>query len=203
MVGDTKERILEISLQMFAQRGFSAVSIRDICKQVGIKESSVYYHFENKQCIFDEIMDRFISSATSMMHTLEENVSGANGVKPEGLQAIGEYFFDKYLMDDFLNKVMRMMQIEQYGNEHVRELYLHWLIEEPVRFQSKVFSVLMEAGILPATDSKYCAVQFYGPILYYAHKWLFVGELDEDKKAAFLNDAYSHMQQFFMGGSHV
>lgn len=40
----TKERILDISLQLFSQYGFSAVSIRDICGQVHIKESSVYYH---------------------------------------------------------------------------------------------------------------------------------------------------------------
>ena len=49
----TKERILDVSLELFSQRGYSAVSIRDICKGVGIKESSVYYHFENKQNIFD------------------------------------------------------------------------------------------------------------------------------------------------------
>ena len=47
----TKERILDISLQLFSQYGFSAVSIRDICGQVHIKESSVYYHFTNKRAI--------------------------------------------------------------------------------------------------------------------------------------------------------
>ena len=55
----TKERILDVSLELFSQRGYSAVSIRDICKGVGIKESSVYYHFENKQNIFDVLLDRF------------------------------------------------------------------------------------------------------------------------------------------------
>ena len=54
-MNSTREKILNVSLELFSQRGFSAVSIRDICKCVGIKESSVYYHFENKQNIFEAI----------------------------------------------------------------------------------------------------------------------------------------------------
>lgn len=50
---NTKEKILEAALNLFSQKGFTAVSIRDICKEVTIKESTVYYHFENKQAIFD------------------------------------------------------------------------------------------------------------------------------------------------------
>ena len=48
-MNDTKQRILDVSLELFSQNGFSAVSIRDICRQVQIKESSVYYYFKSKQ----------------------------------------------------------------------------------------------------------------------------------------------------------
>ena len=53
-MNDTKQRILDVSLELFSQNGFSAVSIRDICRQVQIKESSVYYYFKSKQAIFDD-----------------------------------------------------------------------------------------------------------------------------------------------------
>ena len=65
-MNSTKERILDVSLELFSQRGYSAVSIRDICKCVGIKESSVYYHFENKQNIFDVLLDRFYEIAKGL-----------------------------------------------------------------------------------------------------------------------------------------
>ena len=39
-MNDTKQRILDVSLELFSQNGFSAVSIRDICRQVQIKESA-------------------------------------------------------------------------------------------------------------------------------------------------------------------
>ena len=35
-MNDTKQRILDVSLELFSQNGFSAVSIRDICRQVQI-----------------------------------------------------------------------------------------------------------------------------------------------------------------------
>ncbi|MGN1451448.1 MAG: TetR/AcrR family transcriptional regulator, partial [Eubacteriales bacterium] len=52
-LNSTKKKISEAALNLFAENGYSSVSIRDICKQVQIKESSVYYHFKNKQAIFD------------------------------------------------------------------------------------------------------------------------------------------------------
>lgn len=51
---ETKQKILDAALNLFSQKGFSAVSIRDICKVVDIKESSIYYHFQNKQAILEE-----------------------------------------------------------------------------------------------------------------------------------------------------
>lgn len=68
----TKQKILDISLDLFAQNGFSAVSIRDICGRVGIRESSVYYHFKNKQAILDELLQHFEATAAGFMLQLEE-----------------------------------------------------------------------------------------------------------------------------------
>ena len=50
---ETKELILKKALDMFAKSGYDSVSIRDIAKAVNIKESSIYYHFKNKQDILN------------------------------------------------------------------------------------------------------------------------------------------------------
>ena len=52
MAEETKQKILSISLKLFADRGYHAVSIRDICREVPIKESTLYYYFQNKREIF-------------------------------------------------------------------------------------------------------------------------------------------------------
>ena len=65
---DTKERILDISLSMFSISGYEAVSIRDICGAVGIKESSLYYHFRNKRDILDSLMRKYEDHISSLLH---------------------------------------------------------------------------------------------------------------------------------------
>lgn len=193
----TKERILEVSLELFSQRGYSAVSIRDICKSVGIKESSVYYHFENKQNIFDVLLNRFSEIAKEMMAQLENGVTEESNSFSDGINRVSNCFFEQYLMNDFCNRVIRIMFIEQFNNENVRKLYQHWLMDEPLNFQSKIFSVLISIGIIPNCHSDYLAVKYYAPIYFYAQKWLFNGELTEESKEAFRIDAYKHIQMFW------
>ena len=55
-MASTKEKITATALALFAQRGYDGVSVRDICKQVGIKESSLYYHFPSKQAILTTLL---------------------------------------------------------------------------------------------------------------------------------------------------
>lgn len=192
----TKKKILDVSLEFFSQKGYSAVSIRDICKYVEIKESSVYYHFENKQSIFDELMNTFTEYAKGMMTQLENSLADGQNSFSDGFNTVSNRFFEQYLMDDFCNKVMRIMLIEQFNNEDVRKLYQHWLMVEPLSFQRKIFSGLKSAGMITKSDSEYLAVKYYAPIYFYAQKWLFSGELTEENKESFRIDAYKHIQMF-------
>ena len=57
----TKERILEAAAELFARRGFPGVSIRDITRTVGIKESSLYNHFRHKEALLEAVLDRMES----------------------------------------------------------------------------------------------------------------------------------------------
>ena len=195
---DTKETILMVSLELFSQRGFSAVSIRDICKKVNIKESSIYYHFQNKRAILEELLQRFQNTATTMMSQLEsmlKDTSGSHNIGSHDI--IGNYFFEQYLMDDFCNKVIRLLLIEQFHNEEAQKIYDHWIFAKPLAFQNKVFSALMEMKIIKHTDSYYVAEKYYAPIFLFAQRWLFCGPLTDEHKQSFRANIYQHMQRFF------
>lgn len=195
---NTKEKILDTSLDMFARLGYTAVSIRYICKQVGIKESSVYYHFKNKQSILDELINRFTVIANKMISQFENGLTDGQGSFAEGFNMVADCFFEQYLMDEFCNKVLRVMLIEQFGNDDIRELYKEWLLDKPLKIQSGIFQALINFGVIESGDSEYLAVKYYSPIYFYANKWLFSGELTEENKTAFRESAYKHIQNFFM-----
>ena len=92
----TREKILDISLELFSQKGYSAVSIRDICKCVGIKESSVYYHFENKQNIFDVLLNKFSEIAKGMMAQLENGLTDGQNSFSDGINTVSNCFFEGF-----------------------------------------------------------------------------------------------------------
>lgn len=195
---ETKEKILDVSLDLFSQKGYSAVSIRDICKHVKIKESSVYYHFKNKQAIFDELICRFHKKANDMMKQFEALLTDHRAPLGEDFYLkTCDHFFENYLMDDFCNKVMRLMLIEQFNKEEIKSVYDHWMFVEPLKFQSKVFQILMETGLITKADSEYIAIKYYTPIFFFAQKWLFSGKLSDENKTAFRRDTYKHIQLFF------
>lgn len=198
-MSDTKQKILDVSLDLFSQKGFSAVSIRDICAQVMIKESSVYYHFKNKQAIFDELLHRFEQVASNMMLQLEQALT-EQPCLAEGTfyQTVCDTFFESYFMDSFCNKIMRLLTIEQFSNSEVQKIYDRWMFTEPTKFQSTVFCTLMRIGIIPNTDGEYLAVKYYAPIYFFAQRWLFSGELTEEQKNSFRKAAYQHIEKFFV-----
>ena len=57
--GDTKGELIRAAVRLFAQRGFEGTSIRALAREVGLSESVLYAHFENKQAVFDAVMARF------------------------------------------------------------------------------------------------------------------------------------------------
>ncbi|NEN05445.1 TetR/AcrR family transcriptional regulator [Diaminobutyricibacter tongyongensis] len=52
---DTRGRILEAALGLFAERGYAGTSIRDIAGAVGIQSATLYGHFPSKEHILAEL----------------------------------------------------------------------------------------------------------------------------------------------------
>lgn len=57
-----KEQILDISLSLFLEKGYDNTSISDILSNLNIARGTLYYHFESKEAIMDEIIERSIKS---------------------------------------------------------------------------------------------------------------------------------------------
>jgi len=52
----THRRILEVALELFGERGFHGVSVRDIADATGIRPSSVYAHLASKEALLFELI---------------------------------------------------------------------------------------------------------------------------------------------------
>ncbi len=53
---ETAERIRAAAEQLFAARGFAAVSMREIAGAVGVQAAALYNHFSNKQALLEDLL---------------------------------------------------------------------------------------------------------------------------------------------------
>ena len=51
-----KEEILKVASKEFAKYGYKGVSLDTIAKKTGISKAAIYYHFENKASLFEEVV---------------------------------------------------------------------------------------------------------------------------------------------------
>jgi AcrR family transcriptional regulator len=59
----TRARILAAAERLFAERGFSSVSMPVLAKASGITAGAIYKHFESKEQLFFEVVRRAVQSA--------------------------------------------------------------------------------------------------------------------------------------------
>lgn len=58
-VSEARERVIEVAERLFAQKGYAAVTLRDIAGQLGIKHASLYHHAPGgKEELYIEVMER-------------------------------------------------------------------------------------------------------------------------------------------------
>ncbi len=66
----TRQTILDESLKLFVEQGFTETTTRDIAKACGISEGAIYRHFETKDEIGWELFSRNYAAAADRLETL-------------------------------------------------------------------------------------------------------------------------------------
>lgn len=67
----TKEKIVYAAFKLFLENGYEATNIRDICKEVGIKSSTMYFYYKSKQELFFYIYDDTIQDYINYLRSVE------------------------------------------------------------------------------------------------------------------------------------
>ncbi|MFD3992208.1 TetR/AcrR family transcriptional regulator [Streptomyces sp. NPDC058548] len=76
--GNTRQRIQDVALDLFAEQGYEKTSLREIAERLDVTKAALYYHFKTKEDIlvgiFEDLtrpMDDLISWAQEQPRTLE------------------------------------------------------------------------------------------------------------------------------------
>lgn len=66
----TRERILDVSERLFAQRGLAGTAVRDIAREAGLTAPSLYNHFDGKQALYEAVLARGVEPLFGLMRGL-------------------------------------------------------------------------------------------------------------------------------------
>ena len=64
---DTRQRALDVALELFTEQGYEKTSLREIADRLGIKKASLYYHFPSKEALLAGIMDNLLAPVAALV----------------------------------------------------------------------------------------------------------------------------------------
>ena len=168
---NNKEKIFNVSIDLFSKHGYDGVSIRQISREVGIKESSIYNHYKSKESIMDSILKYYIEQMISEDIPIDQ--------ASENLDKSFDYFyragleaFSSQLRDEKMSKITRIIFIESYHNEKIRDFLKKSILEDAITGWINLFDLMKYKKLIrDDVDSRQLAESFYkyGLFMLYEH----------------------------------
>ena len=167
MAGDTKERIMETALALFAQSGYLGTSMSDIAKELGITKAALYKHYASKQEILDRIVVRMHERDAERARAYEMPDAGPDDA-PEAyrhtpldrIRAYSTAQFRHWTEEPFAARFRRMLTLEQYRDPTLAQLYQDHLASGPVDYMTAIFRTATGSE----AEARQRALAFYGPM---------------------------------------
>lgn len=167
MAGDTKERIVETALELFAEKGYLGTSMNDIAKQLGFTKAALYKHYTSKQEILNRIVERMNEMDYERAKQFEmpegnltEIVAAYQKTPIEKVRAYSKAQFLHWTEEEFSSRFRKMLTLEQYRDPEMAQLYQKYLATGPVDYMAAIFRGLTDSE----EAAQYLALEFYGPM---------------------------------------
>ncbi len=171
-MSSTRDRILDTAIDLFSEHGFHDVSVRDLTRAVGIKESSLYNHFRSKQQILDAIYQELTDRFEAMTPSEEAVMAMLEKMSLEEFLELSAQSFDRYMTEPRLRKIWRIISIERFRDERARDFFNRCFVDDALEYQARVFDRMIQKGLIKAQDPRVLARESYGFMLFVYFRYL-------------------------------
>lgn len=167
MMSDTKERILETALELFAQNGYLGTSMSEIARELNLTKAALYKHYAGKQEILDCIIERMQqmdyerAEQYEMPETEPDGFAEAYMQTPvEQIRAYSMAQFNHWTKESFSANFRKMLTLEQYRSPEMAQLHHDYLAGGPLSYMAAIFRKLTDSD----EAAMQLALEFYGPM---------------------------------------
>ena len=167
MANDTKERILEAALEMFSQNGYAGTNIRELSASLGLVKSGVYKHYESKEAIWNALLDQMIAYYA-------DHFGSADHLPPvpdslEALIRLTMRMVNVTVHDEKIAMTRKVLTLEQFRDPRARELATKHFLTGLTDMFTRIFTGMMEKGLLKKDDPAMLAFAYTAPISALIH----------------------------------
>jgi TetR/AcrR family fatty acid metabolism transcriptional regulator len=153
-----REQIVAAATRVFAEKGFGRATTREVAREAGISEGTIYNYFEGKDALLMAILDG-----------LNETERRAEDFG-EGMATDFRGFFEGYLRRRVSliwehREVFRVVLSEMLVNAELRELYMRRVVDPTMRIAEENLQSRMGRGEVRETDAPLVARSLAGAVL--------------------------------------
>ena len=193
---ETKDQIIETALELFSQNGFLGTSMSDIASQLKITKGALYKHYESKQQILEQIIERMAkldlerAKKYEMPETEQKKFAEAYiHIPSEKIRKYSIAQFRHWTEENFSAKFRKMLTLEQFRSKEMSDLYQNYLGTGPLEYMTKIFKKMTKSK----PKARQLALEFYGPIfILYS---VYDGAEENAKKSVFVQ-LENHIKNF-------
>ena len=193
---NTKEKILEEALKLFAQSGYMGTSMNEIAAKLGVTKAALYKHYSSKQEILDSIIERMNQMDMERAEEYEmpegdmdKVIAGYKHTALDKIRAFTKVQFLHWTEEEFSCCFRKMLTLEQYRDPQMAKLYQNYLADGPLAYIEALFSGMLD----DPEKAKQMALDFYGPIfLLYS---IYDGTGDKGQVMELLEQHIDHFSQ--------
>jgi len=158
----TKE-IHRVIARLFAYRGYHSTSMREIARELGMNQSSLYHYFSSKE----DILFKLMNDAIDDVFVTLEDIYAADLLPEDKLKRVLDSYIRSYAGDQ-----ERLILLVNEMNS-LNEKYRHVLVEKQRRYVQLIKSILNELvgeSKMKKIDPTVAIFAFFG-MVHYTIKW--------------------------------
>lgn len=173
MLESTSDRIINASIDLFSISGYTETSIRDIAKKVGIKTSTIYYHFESKEAILSSILNEFMDMVRNSINRSKwyEEKQPFTSEEPKTLtKEVMNYMFFSFQPPNVgrYRKMVKIICGEAVRNNSVREYFCNQC-DFSFNYIKAILDALIAAGKTQKCDTVKMSAVLYSITFAFMH----------------------------------
>ena len=161
-VENTRDRILLAAVKLFAEKGYAAVTVKDLAESVNVKPSALYNHFKSKEIIYDTIIESIENVYLDFYNRVGKEIENANCFE-DLLNALFGELIEVYHM--YVYYGVALISTEQFRSKHARHAFQNVYMKAGIDYSTKLFQASIDRKWVKPFDAKCLSTFFMNNIL--------------------------------------